>query len=89
MVNERNIHQLVAGILETDPIPFQNINVDGIAAYKLIFNSIWEQYQIHWKNPKKEEEVTTEEILLSIIIKTICENFYLHTKLLMLGEADE
>lgn len=86
MVNADNIHALMMGILETDPIPFDRINVNGPNAYQLIFNSIWEQYQTQWKSL---DRVATEEMMLAIIIKLVCENFYLHTKLLMLGEADK
>lgn len=85
MVNADNVHALVAGILESDPIHFERININGPVAYQVLFSSIWEQYQTQWK---ATDRTATEEIMLAIIIKIVCENFYLHTKLLMLGEGD-
>ena len=85
MIREQAVHEIMIGILEADPIPFQNVNMNGPDVYKLIFASVWEMYQTQWKSINRDE---TEEIMLASVIKLICENFYLHTKLLMLGEGE-
>ena len=85
MVNFDNVAQLVRNVLEEDPIPFHNVNLSTVDSVNFIANSIWDKYQTEWKLVSRDK---TEELMLAVLIKVIAENFYLHTKLLMLGEAD-
>lgn len=85
MVNFDNVAQLVRNVLEEDPIPFQNINLNTADSINFVANSIWDKYQTEWKLVSRDK---TEELMLAVLIKVVAENFYLHTKLLMLGETD-
>lgn len=85
MVNFERLVTLINDIYDADPIPFQNVNVDPVGAMSLIFNSIWEKYQTEWKLVDRDK---TEELMLAVIVKVVADNFYLNTKVIMLGEGD-
>lgn len=86
MTSRANVMELVKEVLEADPVPFERVNLNTDDAVEFIGNSIWEKYSTEWCVVDKN---STEEIMLAILIKTLAENFYLHTKLIMLGEADQ
>jgi hypothetical protein len=85
MTSRANVMELVKEVLATDPVPFERVNLNSNDAIEFIGNSIWERYCTEWCVVDKNK---TEELMLAILIKTLAENFYLHTKLIMLGEED-
>lgn len=86
MVKIENIETLVQEILVAEEIPFSQIGVNGNNALKLILAHVWEKYQIDWKMVDRDK---TEELMLSIIVKVVLENFFLHTRHLMLVGNEE
>ena len=65
MVNFDNVAQLVRNVLEEDPIPFQNINLNTAESINFVANSIWGKYQTEWKLVARDK---TEELMLAVLI---------------------
>ena len=85
MVKPEVVLELVNEILSEDPIPFDRINTTKDDSINLIFTSVQEQYLETWSIIDNDKR---DEMLLAVLTKTLAENFYLHTKLLMLEEED-
>lgn len=81
MVNVDTIRELVEEVMSADPIPFSQVKMQESDVIDFLMNSVWEQYQTEWKLVDRDK---TEELLLSAMIRLIAENFFLHTRHLML-----
>ena len=81
MVNYETVHLLVKEIMAQDKIPFEQVNMQEDDVIAFLMNSVWEEYQTNWKLVDRDK---TEELLLVSLIRLVSENFFLHTRHLML-----